>query len=130
MTCINCRRLREENDELHETVTQLKALLIPADAAHHMALRFGLTAKQSLLVAALVEHGFKTRQQLLDAMYFGAEVAPDIKIVDVYVCKVRKKLRPHGLDIVTVWGRGHSMSDKHRNQIKTLCARDQAPNAA
>jgi hypothetical protein len=35
---------------------------------------------------------------------------PEIKIVDVYVCKARKKLKGFGVEIETVWGRGYRLS--------------------
>ena len=31
----------------------------------------------------------------------------DLKIVDVFVCKIRKKLDPLGITIATVWGTGY-----------------------
>lgn len=117
MTCLNCIRNREEIQELNETIRQLKASLSPADLAHKFAVQFGLTTKESRLLAALVEHGLKTKQQLMDALYLGAEDEPDIKIVDVFVCKVRKKMRPHGFKITTIWGHGYSMSDEHREAL-------------
>ncbi len=38
---------------------------------------------------------------------------PEVKIIDVLVCKLRKKLAPAGADNVigTVWGRGYRMRD-------------------
>lgn len=32
---------------------------------------------------------------------------PELKIIDVYICRLRKKLRPLGIDIGTAWGRGY-----------------------
>lgn len=37
------------------------------------------------------------------------DVPSDMKLVDVYVCKLRKKLIPLGLAIATVWGRGYRL---------------------
>lgn len=49
------------------------------------------------------------------AMYSDrVDVEPEIKIVDVFVCKLRKKLKPFGVSIVTVWGHGYSLEDRHR----------------
>jgi hypothetical protein len=38
---------------------------------------------------------------------------PEVKIIDVFVCKIRKKLARAGLDgiIGTVWGRGYTIQD-------------------
>jgi two-component system cell cycle response regulator CtrA len=39
---------------------------------------------------------------------------PEVKIVDVFVCKIRKKLAAVGLGdfIGTVWGRGYTVRDQ------------------
>ena len=36
---------------------------------------------------------------------------PEIKIVDVYVCKLRAKLKSIGLEIGTSWGRGYWLQE-------------------
>jgi two-component system cell cycle response regulator CtrA len=44
----------------------------------------------------------------MDYLYGGRD-EPELKIVDVFVCKIRKKLEPilGGADVIrTVWGRG------------------------
>lgn len=43
---------------------------------------------------------------------------PELKIVDVFVCKMRKKLSPLGIVIETFWGRGYRLveSDPARAQ--------------
>jgi DNA-binding response OmpR family regulator len=34
------------------------------------------------------------------------------KIIDVYVCKIRKKVKAIGVEIVTHWGAGYSLALK------------------
>lgn len=48
------------------------------------------------------------KQKLLDQMYGGLD-EPEPKILDVFVCRVRAKLKPFGLAhyVETVWGRGY-----------------------
>ena len=54
-----------------------------------------------------------TKERFLSGLYADAEEAPDLKIVDVLVCKLRRKLAPFGAAemIRTVWGRGHVLFD-------------------
>ncbi len=50
-----------------------------------------------------------TKEMILDHCYGGMD-EPEQKIVDVFVCKLRKKLRDAGAPsdfIETVWGRGY-----------------------
>lgn len=45
---------------------------------------------------------------------------PEIKIVDVFVCKLRKKINPHGVDLTTVWGTGFYLSNEHSERLDQL----------
>lgn len=49
-----------------------------------------------------------TKEMFLQHLYSGRD-EPEMKIIDVFVCKVRRKLRDAGADgiIETVWGRGY-----------------------
>lgn len=69
-----------------------------------------LTGKEMLLVEALVRAFPKvlTKQQIMDACYSGMD-EPEITIVDVFVCKTRKKLDPLGVRIDTSWGVGYGL---------------------
>jgi len=51
----------------------------------------------------------RTKQQIMDAIY-GGEDEPEMKIIDVLVCKLRRKIieATGGVDVVqTIWGRGY-----------------------
>jgi len=50
-----------------------------------------------------------SKEALLAALYQLRNEEPEIKIIDVFVCKLRKKLRPLGVNIDTVWGRGYRL---------------------
>jgi len=54
-----------------------------------------------------------SKDALFDRMYQLVAAEEDVpsgtKIVDVYVCHLRKKLIPLGLEIATVWGRGYRL---------------------
>jgi len=54
-----------------------------------------------------------TKEMFLDHLYGGMD-EPEIKIIDVFVCKLRKKLvQATGGNhyIETVWGRGYRLRD-------------------
>jgi DNA-binding response OmpR family regulator len=42
--------------------------------------------------------------------------------VDVYICKVRKKLAVHGIDIETAWGHGYFLTDDAKAKLRELMA--------
>jgi len=53
-----------------------------------------------------------TKEMFLNHLYGGMD-EPEAKIIDVFICKLRKKLAGYGAEdlIVTVWGRGYMMRD-------------------
>ncbi len=77
-----------------------------------------LTGKETLLLLILASAPGRTfsKEGLLAQMYAGGvEDEPELKIIDVFVCKVRKKLAEIHPDaeglIETVWGRGYRLTD-------------------
>jgi two-component system, cell cycle response regulator CtrA len=72
----------------------------------------GLTVKeyQLLEVLALRKGQTVTKEMMLNKLYGGRD-EPDAKIVDVFICKLRKKLSRALGDcmIRTVWGRGYML---------------------
>lgn len=73
-----------------------------------------LTGKEFAILELLVlRKGIaQTKETFLNHLYGGRD-EPDIKIIDVFVCKLRKKLQAVGADdlITTVWGRGYILHD-------------------
>lgn len=75
-----------------------------------------LTGKETAVLQALVEAFPRvlSKEQIMDRIYLGPDEEPEIKIVDVFVCKLRKKIDPLGLRIDTVWGSGYAMAVRVR----------------
>jgi len=74
-----------------------------------------LTAKEySILELLSLRKGMTlTKEMFLNHLYGGMD-EPDLKIIDVFICKLRKKLaQATGGDhyIETVWGRGYVLRD-------------------
>ena len=70
-----------------------------------------LTGKEMVLLEALCRSFPKglTKAQLMDACYSGMD-EPALKIVDVFICKIRKKVEPLGVRIDTIWGKGYALA--------------------
>lgn len=61
-----------------------------------------------------------TKEMFLNQLYGGMD-EPEIKIIDVFICKLRKKLAgaSNGKDYIeTVWGRGYNLRDPHEDAAK------------
>ncbi len=73
-----------------------------------------MTNKEFAMLRMLAERSgtVVTKEQFLNGMYDALDEEPEIKILDVFVCKLRKKLGPAGAAIETVWGRGYMLTSK------------------
>jgi two-component system cell cycle response regulator CtrA len=71
-----------------------------------------LTRKEFALMELLTLNAgaIVSRDSVFDYLY-GGENIPEVKILDVFICKIRGKLRRSGLDLIeTVWGRGYRVA--------------------
>ena len=80
-----------------------------------------LTGKeyQILALLALRQGSTLTKEMFLNHLY-GDLDEPEVKIIDVFVCKLRKKLAnaSGGLDYIeTVWGRGYALREPIKRAI-------------
>jgi two-component system cell cycle response regulator CtrA len=73
-----------------------------------------LTAKEYAMLELLVFRKGMTisKETFLNHLYGGID-EPEIKIIDVFICKIRKKLAAAGVPnlIATAWGRGYVVRD-------------------
>lgn len=84
-----------------------------AVSAHGRPVRLTRTEYQLLELLISRKGAVVTKSQAMDLLY-GGEDEPEIKIIDVFICKLRRKLADAGADglIGTVWGRGYVASDE------------------
>jgi len=70
-----------------------------------------LTRQEHAIFTALhaASPRIRTKEQLLADVYWSENDDPEIKIIDVWICKLRKKLQPLGVNIQTVWGQGYRL---------------------
>jgi two-component system cell cycle response regulator CtrA len=83
--------------------------------------RVHLTSKeyQILELLSLRKGTTMTKEMILNHLYGGMD-EPEMKIIDVFICKLRRKLADaNGGEhhIETVWGRGYCLRDPHISEI-------------
>ena len=81
-----------------------------------------LTAKeyQILALLALRTGSTLTKETFLNHLYGGLDDEPEAKIIDVFICKLRKKLAnaSGGQDYIeTIWGRGYALREPTKQVI-------------
>jgi two-component system cell cycle response regulator CtrA len=92
-----------------------------------------LTAREFAVLELLVlRKGIAlTKDAFLNHLYGGVD-EPEIKIIDVFICKIRKKLAAAGADeiIHTVWGRGYMCREPAAPRISRPEGTTALPTAA
>ncbi len=101
--------LQSQLDDLSYRFDELSAAL--AEAA--VPVVANLTTNETAVGQVLRHHApnLVTRDRIHGAVYalrHDDEIA-DIRIIDVFVCKLRMKLARHDIKIDTIWGRGYVM---------------------
>lgn len=112
--------LRAENERLREELRYYETLPSADDWTPRFTL--GLTRTQGGVLRLLVQRGRVSSEQLLHHCYHGDpdRIPTDPQLPKVYICQLRKKLRPFGLEIETIWGDGYRMSPEHREAVRAM----------
>lgn len=113
----------EENERLREQVARLEAALF--DVAY-IPVEFRLTPSEARILGCLMNRRLVTKDAIMAALYRdGGKDEAEPKICDVFIHKVRRKLKPFGIDIVTVWGTGWSLTDEGRARLNSMIPKNE-----
>lgn len=109
------RQLRDEVDMLRERLRQLERVIgVPATVPKSLGLR-PLEAK---VLSHLIRVPEATKESMMLALYSdNANNPPAPEVVAVVVCRLRKLLKPRGMDIETLWGRGYKLPNATKRQL-------------
>lgn len=113
-------------------VTNLRAKLDDAQAMlresaqktkfHPYAGVLGMTRKEAGVIAAIARHGQATKSAIYNAIYndVSDDDVVEPKIIDVFICKARKKLKRGSIAVHTIWGVGYGMSADSIEKLNAL----------
>jgi two-component system cell cycle response regulator CtrA len=111
--------LEQENEKLKRIITSLR----PAGDDFALVRKFDLTRSEEALLSPLMTRALCSKEHLFDSLYLCFEdraSEPSIKIVDVFICKLRDKLEKYGVTIETRWGWGYYLTKETKAQIIAL----------
>lgn len=110
--------LIQENDELRARIDELEEALF---ASPKIPFEWGLTSSEARLVGCMLSRPLMTKDTAMAVLYRndGKDEAV-LKIVDVYICKARKKLTRFGIEIKTVWGQGYYIEESVRRRLVAI----------
>ncbi len=102
----------------NEKVCQLEAII---GMDQLFPVYFSLTSQENRLLGALLKMPTVSKDAAMLALYSDRlGDAPNQKIIDVFVCKLRAKLKPYEIVINTVWGVGYSLPGTSKEKILTI----------
>lgn len=80
---------------------------------------WSLTGAERRVFGVLYARPMATKDAIMAALYRdrGRDEA-EIKIVDVFVCKIRAKLAPFGIKIETRWGQGYYLTPEMKRAAR------------
>jgi two-component system, cell cycle response regulator CtrA len=108
-----------------ESIVQIGDLVVNLDAKtveiNHV--RVHLTGKEYEMLELLsLRKAMTVSKEMFLTQLYGGMDEPEIKIIDVFICKLRKKLAnaSNGKDYIeTIWGRGYLLREPHEDTVAT-----------
>ena len=107
-----------------QSIVQTGDLIVNVDAktVHIKQIRVNLTGKEYRMLELLsLRRGTTITKEMFLSQLYGGMDEPEIKIIDVFMCKIRKKLAiaSGGKDYIeTVWGRGYLLREPQEVKAK------------
>lgn len=90
----------------------------------------GFTRNMGRLLNMLLKREVVTREGAVLAIYSGMpntwDKEPDPKIIDVFICKLRTRLKKYGIKVSCKWGLGYFMDGENKRKLRELIAQTRA----
>lgn len=121
-----------ETERLRDRVEELERVLgVDMSLTNRLRDVFGLEPGLSPILGMLMKRAFVSHASLYTVLYAGRPECdwPKPKIMDVQVCKLRRKLRKHGVSIETRWGEGWMMTAADKAKVRDVVDRHGSDHA-
>ena len=117
--------LERENEVLLERIAGLEEKL---GLRVEVPFALGLSGQEARLFGMLLKRDLVTKDAGMVALYAhkssGEEA--DQKIVDVFICKMRKKLAPFSIIVETHWGQGWFLGQRSKEIARAMLPSERA----
>jgi DNA-binding response OmpR family regulator len=109
------RQLELEKQRLQDQVDELQGALV---AYVELPREWKLTTKEAEVFRVLIRRPVVSYDAVMAGLYSSRPSTPDREIVKSWVCRLRKKLGPHGVEIRTIRHIGYAVDDATRAKFK------------
>jgi two-component system cell cycle response regulator CtrA len=111
--------MAEENQRLRDRVEVLEREL--GIRGFLPPIEWRLTGSEARVFGVLLARDLATKALCMAALYSDRiEDEVEIKIVDVFICKIRAKLKPFGIGIETRWGEGYFLTSETKAAVRAI----------
>jgi two-component system cell cycle response regulator CtrA len=111
------RKLEEENDDLRRRIEMLEEQV---GVRFESPPQFCFSKNESVIFGLLMKNEIVLRTSMMTELYLHKQDEALIKIVDVWICKMRRKLDPYGIRIETQWGQGYFIGRECKAKAKAI----------
>jgi hypothetical protein len=120
---VELTNLRAQLDDAQAQLRDMHAL--NETGAENLMGVAGFTKMEARVASTVARFGRCTKATIYHALYghLPDDEQREPKIVDVMICKIRRKLRPAGIEITTHWGVGYGMSQEDVVRLRELARR-------
>lgn len=111
--------LEADNQRLRDRIDELERLLgMDSSSVNRFPVEWRLTPSEARVLGFLATREQASKEAIMLALYVERpDDPPEIKIVDVFICKLRKKVKNFGIEIETLWGQGYRLSRVMRARL-------------
>ncbi len=101
--------LEEENRQLRERIAELEGTNLIRQAR----LTFGMSATEALIFCLMYQGRVLDYGRLIEAVYDVDDDQEDVNgAIRTHIKRLRRRIRPHGVDFKTIYGFGYEMDAK------------------
>ena len=112
-----------ETERLRDRVEELERVLgVDMSLTERLRDVFDLEPGLTPILGMLMKRAFVSHSSLYTVLYAGRPECdwPNEKVMDVQICKLRRKLRKHGVTVQTRWGEGWMMSMADKAKVRAV----------
>jgi len=109
------QQLEIENEALQDQVEVLKAALVEYV---ELPREWNLTTREADVIRVLIKRPIATYDAFMAGLYSERPATPDQEIIKSWICRLRRKLEPFGIEIRTIRHIGYALDDVTRAKFK------------
>ncbi len=109
------QKLEEEKAILEEQIAYLSAALVPHKFCPP---EWNLSGSEARILLAIEAKQFATADDLMAALYWDKPEPAIPQAVHVFMSRVRKKMKPFGVEIMNLHGQGFYLTPKARDSLR------------